>query len=316
MRSRKFKLKIFNSLFKLMSLSNLKFPEENPFYRIKVRQIFLYFVFVTVGIAIQLGIISSIFKFKLDDIDPVFNNLLYILIEILTGALLLRQCNLVGINIKQLVGKIPSHYSWLSLVGLVIARVLFSRGVFRLSYYPVSLIAPSFVEGFLNDSSFSDVSKTFAPPLYYLLIIVSTCVVNPIFSIFVFQGIVLHRWTAKWGIITAILALCLLFGVRSYINVLGGISRVLIYTLLYIKTRTLIVPSIALMLDIALLLIIDEGFIIYRSTRGISALEQFRNEWKLGVFFLVLSAPWIIHFIYKNWPRPNQQLPYFANASR
>lgn len=303
-----------------MSLSNIKFPEENPFYRIKVRQIFLCLVLVTAGLVFQSGIISSVFKLNIndiDDIDPVYKTSFNILIYILTVAWLRRQCNLVGINLKQLIGKIPNNYQWLRLIGLVIARVLFSRGVFRLSYYPVSFIAPSFFETrlSLNHNIFSDVSGTFAPGLYCLIEVISYCIVDPIFMIFIFLGIALHRWTAKWGIITAILALCLLFGVRSYINVLGGISHVLIYTLLYIKTRTLIVPIIAWMLDSVFLLIIDEGFIIYRSTTGLSALEQFRSEWPLGVFFLVLSAPWLIRFIYKNWPRPNKQLPYFANAS-
>lgn len=297
-----------------MSLSNIKFPEENPFYRIKVRQIFLCLILVLFGLSVQMVTISYIFKF--DSKDPVVAPFSGLLTFILTGAWLRRQCNLVGINLKQLIGKIPNNYQWLPLIGLVIARDLFSRGILRLSYYPISFIAPSFVENLLNKNSFSDVSETFAPALYYLLERVVSLVVAPIFRAFVFQGIALHRWTAKWGIRPAILVLCLIFGVMSYTNVLDGISQVLIYTLLYIKTRTLIIPIIAWMLDRALIILIGEGFRIYRSTTGLSTLEQFRSEWPLGVFFLVLSAPWLVRFIYKNWPRPNKQLPYFANASQ
>ena len=299
-----------------MSLSNIKFPEENPFYRIKVRQIFLCLILVTVGLSFQLAIISYIFKFKVNDIDPVYKYLLANIILILTGAWVVRQCNLVGINLKQVIGKIPNNYQWLPLIGLVLARVLFSRGIFRIFYYSVSFIAPSFIEKTLEYNISSKVSETFAPALYYLLTRINFFIIDPIFMIFIFLGIALHRWTAKWGIRPAIVAICLLFGVRSYTNVLGGISQVLIYTLLYIKTRTLIIPIIAWMLDLALLFLIDEGFRIYRSTTNLSALEQFRSEWSLGVFLLVLSAPWLVRFIYKNWPRPNKQLPYFANASQ
>jgi fucose 4-O-acetylase-like acetyltransferase len=104
----------------------------------------------------------------------------------------------------------------------------------------------------------------------------------------------------------------------SYINVLDGISFVLVYTFLYIKSRTLIVPFIAYILEIIIyyfLYLLDFLFTISSSTKTVSVLEQFRSEWRVGVFFFVLSAPWIVHFIYKNWPSPNEQLPYFANTS-
>jgi membrane protease YdiL (CAAX protease family) len=141
----------------------------------------------------------------------------------------------------------------------------------------------------------------------------------PLFETFIFQGIFLHRWAAKWGSRKAILALCLLTGVTFYTNVLGGISLVLVYTLLYIKSRTLIVPFIAYILQLLIYRfwdLFDFFFTISSSTKTVSVLEQFRSEWRVGVFFFVLSAPWIVHFIYKNWPRPNEPLPYFANTSR
>jgi hypothetical protein len=304
-----------------MVLSTIRFPEENPFYRIKARQILLCLFLVMIGLAIQLIIISSIFKF--DYKDPIFNSLVAILIEILAGAWLLRQCKLVGINLKQLIGKVPSNYQWLPLVCLVIARFLFSIGVFRLSYYPLSFIAPSFIEYIINDNINNDIfilaAKTFSPALYYLLESLGRLVVNPLFSTFVFQGIVLHRWAAKWGNRTAILALCLLTGVMSYTNVLGGISFVLVETLLYIKSRTLIVPFIAYILSYLLYIFWKLLYLLFTmssSTKTVSVLEQFRSEWRVGVFFFVLSAPWIVHFIYKNWPHPNEPLPYFANTSR
>jgi hypothetical protein len=278
------------------------------------------FFLLTFGLAIQLIIISSLFN--LDYKYTTFTTLLAILLLILAGAWLLRQCKLVGINLKQLIGKLPRNYQWLPLVCLVIARFLFSRGVFRISYYPLSFIAPSFIEYILNNNINNDIfiqaSKTFSPALYYLLESLYSIVVDPLFSTFVFQGIFLHRWAAKWGNRTAILALCLLAGVMSYKNVLGGISFVLVYTFLYIKSRTLIVPFIAYILEELLYILwklLYSLFTISSYTKTVSVLEQFRSEWRVGVFFFVLSAPWIVHFIYKNWPSPNEQLPYFANTS-
>ncbi len=310
------------SFIRTMVLHNISFPKLNPFYFIKVRQIFLWMILMAVGIGVQLFyIVPRLIGFKVDskDPDPIFASLGSIIVIILTSAWLLRQCKLLGINLKQLFGEVPSNYKWLPLVGLVIARVLFSRGMFRLSYYPLSFIAPSFVETILNEninnSFLVAASKTFAPALYYLLEVISIFVVVPVFKTFVFQGIVLHRWAAKWGIRPAISALCILCGVLAYGNVIGVISIVLIDTLLYIKNRTLIVPIIASILHTAISIFLILLLTISNSTKTASVLEQFRSEWRLGVFFLVLSAPWVVHFIVKNWPSPNEQLPYFANNS-
>jgi membrane protease YdiL (CAAX protease family) len=304
-----------------MTLYNISLPQGNPFHLIKVRHIFLCIFLLSVGITFQLSII--IYTLGLDLEDPIFLSLSSILVSILTSAWLLRQCKLVGINLKQLIGKVPSNYQWLPLVGLVIARVLFSKGVFRLSYYPLSFIAPSLIEDILNDNINNNIfilaSKTFSPALYYLLKSLYLLVLIPLFETFIFQGIFLHRWAAKWGSRKAILALCLLTGVTFYTNVLGGISLVLVYTLLYIKSRTLIVPFIAYILQLLIYRfwdLFDFFFTISSSTKTVSVLEQFRSEWRVGVFFFVLSAPWIVHFVYKNWPRPNEPLPYFANTSR
>jgi hypothetical protein len=304
-----------------MTLYNISLPQGNPFHIIKVRHIFLCIFLLSTGITFQLYIIS--YTLGLDLEDPIFESLSSILISILTSAWLLRQCKLLGINLKQLIGEVPSNYQWLPLVGLVIARVLFSIGVFRLSYYPLSFIAPSFIEYILNENInnniFIPASKTFSPALYYLLNSLDLLLVIPLFETFVFQGIFLHRWAAKWGSRKAILALCILYGIYGYNNVLGEISLILIYTLLYIKTRTLIVLIVARILETIIYVFSDLFYFLFTissSTKTVTVLEQIRSEWRVGVFFFVLSAPWIVHFIYKNWPRPNEPLPYFANTSR
>lgn len=308
-----------------MTLRNIKLPEENPFHFIKVRQIFFCLILVSIGIIIQFYLIGNAFGYKLDskdsNLDPILTILVSILTFILTGAWLFRQCNLAGINLKQLIGKVPNNYQWLPLVGLVIARSMFSIGVFRLSYYPVSFIAPSFVENILNENISHNIflvgSKTFLPGLYYLLEFLYLFIVLPVFDTFIFQGICLHRWSAKWGSKAAILALCILFGTLTYTNVIGAISLVLLYTLLYLKTRTLIVPIIAAVLNgvCYIFLYLWGFFTIANSAKTVSVLEQFRAEWKMGVVLLVVSTPVLVYFAYKNWHHINEPLPYFTNAA-
>ncbi|HLO47761.1 MAG TPA: hypothetical protein VK211_05010 [Kamptonema sp.] len=302
-----------------MTLSNIRFPEENPFCLIKFRHLVGWWLLVGIGISFQIAIPTSLRGIKFSGQDPFYQEIIVIYLAIFSFAWLLRQFKLVGINVKQLVGKVAINYQWLPIVGLVIARVLFSIGSFRVSYYYLSFLNPSLVENLLIDNINNGLlvvaSKTFSPPLYCLLSAINLLVVSPIFYAVIFQCFLLHRWATKWGNRGAIIALCLLFSLGGYRHIFGIISLILVYTLLYLKTRTLIVPLIAIILDSAIFLMwsLLLTFLGYYKTVGV--LEQFRSQFPFGVFCLVLSAPWVMRFIYKNWYRIKEPLPYFTNSS-
>ncbi len=302
-----------------MALSNTDFSEENPFKNIKVRHLFLWIVLITFGLVFQLltfgAAIGSDSKEPFFG-EPILAQLTTVYLVILTVIWLLRQCQLSGINVKQLIGKVETNYQWLPIIGIVIARIIFSMGAFRVCSYPLSFIAPSFIESILTNSLSLEASKSFAPFLYYLVILLYSLLISPIAEGFLLHGIALHRLATKWGNRSAILALCLFYGTFSPNNFLGGLSLGLIYTLLYIKTRRLFVVAMARILNNAISLILNIILTAHTSTATVSLLEQFRAQWRIGVFYLAVSTPWLVYFVYKNWPRQNTVLPYFANTSQ
>jgi hypothetical protein len=168
-----------------MTLSNIRFPEDNPFSRIKLLHIFCWFLLLAICLGIQLGIIGSTPGIKLDPKDPLVSEILGIYLLIWLVALVWRQCRLAGIEIKYLVGKVPDRYQWLPLVRLAIASVFFSIGIFRIFYYPLSFIVPSFVEQILTEKRSSSILmaalKSFSPALYYLQLALNNYVINPVF---------------------------------------------------------------------------------------------------------------------------------------
>jgi uncharacterized protein len=179
-----------------MTLSNISFPEDNPFSRIKVRQIFGWWFLLIIGIYFQIAMIgyTQVIQFDID--EPLFNQIFETYLSILLVGLVWRQCRLAGIEIKYLVGKVPDRYQWLPLAGLAIAYLFFSIGAFCIFYYPLSFIAPSFVEQLLIDnekrSILTEGSKTFAPLVYYLILAINYCAIYPILSAFIFIAIMLH----------------------------------------------------------------------------------------------------------------------------
>ncbi|MEG4203750.1 hypothetical protein QUA20_07445 [Microcoleus sp. Pol7_A1] len=301
-----------------MTLTNIRFPEDNPFARIKLRHIFGWLLLCSIAIGFQLAIISSIWGIRLDNTEPFVNALLGAYVLILSLSLFWRECRLAGIEIKYLIGKVPERYQWLPFVGLAIASVVFSIGVFRIFYYPLSFIVPSFVERILTENRNSRIliaaSKSFSPALYYLKFALNQ-LIDPVFTAFFLISIPLHRWAAKWGNITAIIAICLLLGTLAYQNFTTIIIGLLISAILYVKTRSLLVVIIFRILRNISFTIWNLSETIFFNTQTANILDTFRSQVQLGVLFFALSAPWVIGFIYKNWSVLKGPLPYFANAA-
>jgi uncharacterized protein len=309
-----------------MSLSEIQFPEENPFYRIKVRQIFLWFVLffiiVIVGYVIFFAAIAPIVKINFNkNPDPIIGGIAGINLFLLLGAWLRRQCNLVGIDITRLIGKIPRNYKWLTLIGLVVARYAFITGAFRIVYYLISFFSYSWVENKLkinlsNGSFLKNLSITFSPTLYILIdyIFMTLFIVGFIFLIY---GVVLHRWSTKWGIKKTILYLCVFWTLLSIPEPI--FLLIIIYTvidiLLYLQTRTLIVIGIGYVLDLSIGLVWNYSG-INKYDLSLSLVEQLRDRVWIGVIFLAISTPILVRFIYQNWHRIDQPLPYFTNSSQ
>ena len=306
-----------------MTLTNIRFPEDNPFARIKVRHIFGWYLLLGIGIYFQMGMIGYTRGISFDGktpLDPFVDKIAQTYLSILILALVWRQCRLAGIEIKYLVGKVPPHYQWLPLVGLAIAHLFFSIGLFRIFYYPLSFIVPSFVEQILtsskNNSILITASKTFDPGLYYLILAINRCAIEPILNAFIFIAIMLHRWAVKWGNIPAIIALCLFFSVSSFSPYfINNIIAILIYVILYAKTRSLFVLIIFMALENIIRTSWNLSYTTFFENQTGNILDVFRSQIQLGVLFFALSAPWVIGFIYKNWSVLKGPLPYFANAA-
>jgi hypothetical protein len=301
-----------------MTLTNIRFPEDNPFSRIKLRHIFGWFFLLTMAISFQIGIIASTRGIKLDSkaqFDPLIGPIFGTYLTILVLALVWRECRLAGIEIKYLVGKVPDRYQWLPLVGLALASLFFSLGVFRIFYYPLSFIVPSFVEKLLIDRKSSILSipaETLFPALYYLSSAIYYAIFPIIFT-FIFQAILLHRWAAKWGKTRAIIAF-ILVSLISY-NFISSVIATSINAILYVKTRSLLVLIIFVYLKFIISVIWNLSYKTFSDNQIGSTLDVFRSQVQLGVLFFALSAPWVIGFIYKNWSVLKGPLPYFANAS-
>lgn len=286
---------------------------ENPFLALKARLVMVIFFMISLALALVFGTLGALELLPVGGDDPILAPILYSLIFVgLCGAILLATRQ-VPLRLAALLGSWPTHLAWVQLLWLVGGIFLFSLGAFQVSYLGLSLVAPNWVETTLQQSLLLSVERTTEPVLYNALMLFSVLVVAPIAEEFVFRGVLLHRWGVKWGIRPAIVLTSILFGVL-HSNLVGLFVFGVVMSLLYLSTRSLVVPMVAHAINNAIALLID--FLATQPpANAIDTLTEFRTSWWLGVICLLVSAPWVLRYVAYHWPNAQTVLPYFANQS-
>jgi membrane protease YdiL (CAAX protease family) len=288
----------------------------NSFQNIKARSILVWgLISLPVLILISFLLARIARLTHINPKDPIFELIIsFIWVYGLIVSWTWRQFNHFKINLRRIIGTVPPNHRWLPTIGLMICVLVLSLGSFYFVYYFVSFIAPSYVKSILNSKVFSLDSKTSVPILYNTLTVITLVVVAPVTEELLFRGILLHRWTVKWGVRRAVLISSLVFAVLHG-NIVGLFIFGLVMAVLYIKTGTLLVPIACHALNngfvaVMALIAMNQG-----SAKTVHTIEQFRANVWAGLVFIALSAPWVIRFLYKNWPSQGWQAPYFT-ASR
>jgi uncharacterized protein len=292
--------------------NDFEITSENPFLNFRVRHLLLVGFLISLVTGFVLTLLSSLSG--IDPNEPILAPIIYTLTFIWLCLWARQRLRHLKISFKPLIGHLPNHYPWLPTLAIVIAILLFSLGSGHLLFYSVSFFAPTLVESLLKQKTFLSDAETFAPLLHNLLAVIVVTVVAPVVEELIFRGIILHRWTAKWGVTPAVLISALLFAIL-HANIIGLFVFGVMMALLYIKTRTLIVPIVCHALNNLIAVGLELASLNSKTVETMTLLEQLHSYWWVGVVYIVLSAPWLITFIYKNWPKQSLGVPYFMNGS-
>ena len=206
-------------------------------------------------------------------------------------------------------------YFWLIII-LEFCVFLFNKGLNRITLYYLSFLFPDYVVNYINDRSFTNVTS-------FVFFAISAIIFAPILEEFICRGLMLHKWSIKWSVRRAILVSSLLFALvhfrHDFISL--WIAGVLL-SVLYLKTKNLAIP-ILLHFFHNLLVVIFNGIHYFGTPLAernsfiklIEIQESLQSSLGQSILFLSISTPFLIYFIYKNFPKNNTQLPYFANIA-
>jgi membrane protease YdiL (CAAX protease family) len=287
---------------------------EHPFLILKARLVIALFLAISIGLSLVVGIFGALDLLPLQSEDPIIAPMLYSLIFSSLCLAILVGTRRPSLRLGWLLGRWPRPLAWSRFLILMGGVFLFSLGVFQLSYLGLALVTPSLVEATLQQSLILATKDTAYPNLYTAVILFSVLVVAPVTEEFIFRGVLLHRWGVKWGIKPAIVLTSILFGVL-HSNLVGLFMFGVIMAVLYLSTRSLLVPILAHSINNGIASLIEFFTLQASTTLPTDALAEFRANWWIGVLCLGLSTPCIWVYLTRAWPNRQTQLPYFANQA-
>ena len=280
--------------------------EPNPFERIKFRSLFIWEL-VSVPVALVIfWIVGAVYDLDAEDPTVVsvgLSSWFYGSILLWVGWQFARR----NVEMGRIVGRLPRGYNWWPVIGVLVATMMFSLGSAQIVLYGVSLVAPELLEGALEADLFGAASESNSPGLYVFTLVVTLVVAAPVVEELLFRGILLHRWSVKWSLGWGIVASSVVFGVGHDLSLVGLSTFGVVASLLYIRTRTLLVPMAFHMLNngavTAWVLIVEGVQRISGEPAPAYTIEQVQEGLGLGIVLVVISAPALAYFIWKNWPR-------------
>ena len=277
----------------------------------KSRYMLLDFILIFISSSFLLGVLIGILTSLGIEIDisnpenPIFVSLFYCAIMISICITTILRIQKSDLDPMLLVGTIWSkQIPWLMILTVSYAEKGVSRGIRLLCLYVSHLTSPNDVELLLKQSSFP-----FSYDASLLLTFFAIVIVAPLTEEFIFRGVLLHRWSSKWGVAIGITTSSVVFGLlHGDLFVAERISGAVIYALLYFKTQSLMVPIVLHTINNLLAFV---GTILSDLTQQDSGYEiDVTYLWYAFVQFS-LALPALLYFL--KIPSKRSELPYVRN---
>lgn len=217
-------------------------------------------------------------------------------------------CRRSDIDLRRLGGTLPQGWdgwSWVRVAGLLVLTMAFSLGSWLVWAWALSALAPGALE-FLLESLRTEPDSALG---YRVSLAVLAVIAAPVLEEAFFRGILVNRWGYRWGLPAAVIASSAAFGILHAnplgIGVVGAIAA-----LLYLRTRTLIVP-IAFHAANNLVGIAGEFLSGASEPLDVAAeIQAARNDGALGAIIVAVSLPMLVWYVVRRWPARDAPLPY------
>lgn len=278
---------------------------DNPFETLRTRTLIPFTILGMIGLYLVFLIVASVTP--IDPEDPATDEAAAGMVLYGSFALWIWwACRRSGTGIRRLVGRVPAGYNWLPVLGLLVVTGLFSIGSWYVTAYGLSRIAPEALAGLLEPWALTP-DESIASGVVWTLIAV---VLAPVVEELIFRGILMNRWAVKWGIRTGIVASSILFGVLHPVDPIGATIFGLVAGLLYLQTRTLIVPIALHAATNAVASVLEFVDPVEAPLDLAAELQEIEAMVLPGLGIAVVTLPVLVWYLRRHWPARETGIPY------
>ncbi len=282
--------------------------------RIRARALFGYAILAIIATIFCVGILKNILPGLKESSalkDALRSLLLYLFFSLFTLIMLSR----AGLSYNRLFGTFPPWRTLGRYTFWAIPVAILSVSSILLLQFPLSTVMPEPIKEHLTDGPtiiLHGVGDKYA--FANLLNFLTVVLVAPIVEEFFFRGILLTRWSIKWGVVRAVIVSSGIFALLHN-NIIGMFCFACVLAIFYIRTKSLFVPmsihiannSIAWALD----WLSTEFSESTSQTTGVEILEL----WQIGLIGVVITIPCWIYFWRRYILKTAWQMPYFAEST-
>lgn len=245
----------------------------------------------------------------------LYMNIYYIAFSLISFLAILKRAKRSNVVSDFLIGSAAiKSIKWIPLLSLFYGILTLEYGISALSTFVSYHVSPEMTQraveaselGLIPDSS----GSLFGQILSFLVAAVSLVIVAPITEEYIFRGILLHRFTHKWGKTVGIIVSSVMFGaVHFNIHAISIGVGGLLYALVYLRTRNLLFPILLHSIHNAYVLVMNvANQWIQADTQGLAVWASLWN----GAVYVFLGLPIVLFFC--KWPRRESMMPYDFNA--
>lgn len=190
-------------------------------------------------------------------------------------------------------------FNLVQVLYIAIMLCMFSYGYLILYMYSFAWITPDFIMNALHEPIIDSTGG-------YVFQFIMVVFIAPIVGEFVFRGFLLQRFATKWGTSIAMVVVALLFACL-HVDFLGAVVFSIVLSIVYIRTKSLLMPIAIHMLNNALVL--SSSFLVSREK--IMSFADFSNYTTFfpGLIIFMTGLNLVLIFLFVNRKYWSKEVP-------
>ncbi len=293
---------------------------DNPFDKINIPEFFLFLIALSTLYFCLLGLFCLLnnldFRILTENLTSYFMNLVFTAIFVHWLFLSFYEIRLSGLDFNKIISY-KNGINWKLILIIVFIEAAFFRGFDGLTLYNLSFIFPKYVEEYINKKAFTNIPELLSWGVLAIFLV-------PLIEEIFWRGVVLQKWGIKWGVKAGILYSSLFFTLYHFrFNIIPLFIAGILYSILYLKTSNLMNSILCHSLYNSYVVLFKSVNYFSKSAVKKSTFMSIRDYQDLMqpllgqlVFLVAISAPLLVYFIYKNFPKNNAIIPYYANNAK